>query len=472
MRELAQLLLPAVRWDPTAGFAPALPAVMRGIAAGVGGFVVEGGTRDAVAELSGTIRRTAGDAPIVAIAPADLTSSSWRTRPLSVPPAAAIASLRDALVVRRVARAVAHEARLAGCNAILAPSCDVPRTPRADAFGLVAADVAAASAEWIDAAQAEGVLCFASAFPGGGAVTDVLTGIPTVRESEDALYASDLVPFRAAIDAGVAGIVVAEASYAALDTSGTPASLSRPILGRLLRTQLGYDGLAVADASLLATRLGHRVRAADLVAAGVDIVLRPVNLDVELRALIDALEHHTLDGERAHEAATRRRLRAEMAAGPVAALKDERVDDAWLDETAERTISVVRGRNVRVTTPTEVAVVATRGDQAAAAIAGFTSGLVDAGEAASSVRPVTAPSAGTRAALVVIVHPPRGISNTQQDVAALCAEARRLGRESVVVWCGHPATTPDTPGASLTIACWTPSTPMLRATGRWLLRRV
>jgi len=472
MRELAQLLLPAVRWDPAAGFAPALPAVVRGIAAGVGGFVIEGGTRDAVAELTGTIRRSAGDAPIMAISPADLVSSAWRARPLSVPPAAAIASLRDALAVRRVARAVAHEARLAGCNAILAPSCDVPRTPRTDAFGHVAADVAAASSEWIDAAQAEGVLCFASAFPGGGAVTDVLTGIPSVRESDDVLYASDLVPFRAAIDAGVAGIVVAEASYAALDASGTPASLSRPILGRLLRTQLGYDGLAAADASLLATRWGHRVRAADLVAAGVDLVLRPINLDVELRALIDALEDRTLDGERVHEAAQRRRVCAEMASAPAPALDAERGDDAWLDEVAERTITVVRGRNVRVTQPIEVAVVASRAEQAAAAAAGFTSGIADAGEDVSSVRRVTAPSAAVRAPLVTIVHPPTGISTTEQQVAALCGEARRLGRESVVVWCGHPATSPATPEASLTIACWSPSASMLRATGRWLLRRV
>ena len=214
------------------------------------------------------------------------------------------------------------------------------------------------------------------------------------------------------------------------------------------------------------------MRAADHVAAGVDLVLRPINLDVELRALIDALEDRTLDGERVHEAAKRRRLWAEMAGAPVSALDDERGDDAWLDETAERTITVVRGRNVRVAQPLEVAVVASRADQAAAAAAGFTSGIADVAEGASSVRRVTAPSADTRAPLVVIVHPPRGISNTEQDVAALCAEARRLGRESVVVWCGHPAAAPGTPGASLTIACWSPSTPMLRASGRWLLRRV
>jgi beta-glucosidase-like glycosyl hydrolase len=472
MRELAQLLLPAIRWDPALGFAPALPAVMRGVAAGVGGFVIEGGARDAVAELAATIRRSAGDAPIIAIAPTELTSASWRARPPSIPPPAAIASMRDPLIVRRVARSVAREARTAGCNAILGPSCDVPRAPRTDAFGRDAADVATATAEWIDAAQAEGVLCFAGAFPGGGAVTDGLTGVPTVRESDDALYASDLVPFRAAIDAGVSGVVLAEASYAALDASGTPASLSPAILGRLLRMQLGFEGLAVADASLLATRWGHRVRACDLVGAGVDIVLRPVNVDVELRTLIDAVEARTLDGERVHEAAQRRRVRAEMASAPTPVPNAGLDDDAWLDDVAERTITVVRGRSVRIAEPVELAVVATRSDDASAAVAGFASGIADALGEASGVRRVRAPGAAVRTPLVVIVVPPTGISTAEQEVTALCTAVRVAGRESVVVWCGHPATSPAAPGASLAIACWTPSVPMLRAAGRWLLRRV
>jgi beta-glucosidase-like glycosyl hydrolase len=472
MRELAQLLLPSVRWDPTHGFAPGMPAVARAVAAGVGGFVVEGGSRDGVAALAGAIRQTASDAPIIAISPSTLTAGAWRDRALALPPAAAVASLREVLVVRRVARAVAREARAAGCNAILAPSCDLARTPRVEAFGREAAEVAVAAAEWIDAAQAEGVLCLASAFPGGGPVTQVVTGVPTVRETDDALYASDLVPFRAAFDAGVAGVVIAEASYTALDASGTPASLSRPILGRLLRDQLGFDGLAVADASLLASRWGHRVGASDLVGAGVDIVLRPVNLDVELRALMDAVATGRLDGERVHEAAQRRRLRAEMAGVPAAEPDAVTDDHAWLDELAERTISVVRGRSVRLGDPVEVAVVGARAEQASAAAAGFASGIGEAGGDASGVRRVASPSAVVRTPLAVLVVPSSGITTTEQDVAALCAEARRLGRESLVVWCGHPLASPPSEAAGLTIACWSPTAGMLRAAGRWLLRRV
>ena len=225
----------------------------------------------------------------------------------------------------------------------------------------------------------------------------------------------------------------------------------------MLRSQLGFDGLAVADASLLASRWGHRVGAADLVSAGVDLVLRPVNVDAELRALIDAMEKGTLDRERVHEAAHRRRLRAEMAGVPVPAPNAASDDHAWLDELGERTISVIRGRSVRIADPVEVAVVGARSGQALAATAGLATGVGEAGGDASGVRRVHAPSAVVRTPFVVVVVPPAGVSTCEQEVAALCAEARRLGRESVVVWCAHPAMSFAGDSASLTIACWSPA---------------
>ena len=122
-----------------------------------------------------------------------------------------------------------------GCNAVFAPPCDVAVTPNADAFGTGATVVASAATEWIDAAQAEGVLCFAGMFPGAGRIARTAFDMPTVRNGDDSLYATDLVPFRAAIDAGVAGFTIANARYTALDPTGTPAPLSRPILRTLLR---------------------------------------------------------------------------------------------------------------------------------------------------------------------------------------------------------------------------------------------
>jgi beta-glucosidase-like glycosyl hydrolase len=479
MREIARLLLPSVRWDATLGFAPVRPAVARALAAGVGGFLIEGGPCEAIAELAMEIRRRADVAPIIAITPSTLAAADWGADPLALPPAGAVASLRDLLVVRRVAHITAREARRAGCNALFAPSCDVAVVPSADAAGDDATAVAAAASEWIDAAQAEGVLCFAGRFPGAGRIVRTAFDMPTVRDSDDSLYATDLVPFRAAIDAGVAGMLVADARYTALDSSGTPAPLSRPILQTLLRSQLGFDGLAIADASSIAMQMGARVAASELVAAGIDLVVRPANVDVELRALMDAVQSGRLDGERVHDAASRQRARAEMAGAPV--LLDRFPDDqSWLGDVGERAISVIRGRSVRVAAPIELSVVGAPAPDVATLVAAFAAGLSDAGVDESSVRHVAVPSALVRSALVVLVAPSsedgsvaaRGDGRAVVDAAALCAEARRLGRDTAVVWCGHPARELSVPAASLVVACWSPAPAMVRAAGRWLVRRV
>ena len=474
MRELAQLLMPSVRWDPARGFEPVKPAVMRALAAGVAGFVIDSGPRDGIAELTADIRRRSETAPVFAIAPASFLAASWSTDILSIPPDAAVASLRERIAVRRVARAVAREARKAGCNAVLAPSCDVPRFVNVDAFGREASDVALAVAEWIDAAQAEGVLCVAGRFPGAGAVPYTESGIPTIREPEDAIYARDLVPFRAAIDSGVAGLLVAHLAYSALDASGAPASASEVIVGGLLRTQLGFDGLAVADAGALVTQRARRASAAQLIAAGIDVVIRPVNVDAELRALMDAVQARTLDRERVHEAAQRRLGRAELAGSPAAPNAVDS-DFAWLEEAAERAISVVRGRSIHAACPVEVACAGGSADVAATIGPAFVAGIQDAGGDLGCVRQVAMPSAGTRTPLIVLLPPRPGSGGSQtadeRRAAALCAEAHRLGRDAIVVWCGHPDAEPTVPGAALVIACWSPTSPMVRAAGRWLLRR-
>ena len=52
MKPLAALVLPAIRWDPERGFAPARPAIEAALALGVGGFIVFGGERNAVRALT------------------------------------------------------------------------------------------------------------------------------------------------------------------------------------------------------------------------------------------------------------------------------------------------------------------------------------------------------------------------------------------------------------------------------------
>jgi beta-N-acetylhexosaminidase len=84
-------------------------------------------------------------------------------------------------------------------------------------------------------------------FPGLGA-TDQSTeeGPATVGLGLDELRARDLIPFEAAIDAGVPGVVVGHALYAINDFT-VPASLSKEVVTDLLRRELRFRGVAITD---------------------------------------------------------------------------------------------------------------------------------------------------------------------------------------------------------------------------------
>ena len=478
MREVARLLLPPVRWDPRRGLGGAWPTVERALDAGVGGFVLDGELTDGAIDLVRRIRDRADETPLLLVDPATLADHPEDNVGLSLPPLGALASLRDTHALRRAARATARAVRRVGGNAMLAPSGDVCGSPRIDTFGADPSTVALSVAEWIDAAQAEGVLCCVGSFPGAGRVTGAERALPVLRAAEDVLYETDLVPFRAAIDAGVAAICMAAAAYPTLDRTGAPAPLSMRLVGTVLRKELGFDGLVIVDGEALDTRAGRRVPVSEVVVAGVDLVARSARLDVELRALLDAVEHGRLHRERVHDAASRRRARAEMASAPLPFSTSRDADDGvWLDEVAERTIAVIRGRAIHIGTPIELSAVSERPVDPTATIAAFANGVAQAGGDASSVRYVVPPFTAARSAIIVIAIPADVASWETGGVAAsalasVCANARRAHRDVAVIWCGHPDTAPAGADADLLIACWCPSGTMLRACGRWVLRRL
>jgi len=99
----------------------------------------------------------------------------------------------------------------------------------------------------IAAMQERGLAACAKHFPGLGQVNlDPHLARPTVARSRAELAACDLVPFRAAIAAGVAGVMTSHTIYPGLDPHN-PATLSPAILSGLLRGELGYDGLIITD---------------------------------------------------------------------------------------------------------------------------------------------------------------------------------------------------------------------------------
>ncbi len=194
------------------------------------------------------------------------------------PSAMAFGAARDAALAERAARVVARELRSLGIGVLLAPVCDVNVEPRNPVIGTRAfsddpALAATLAAAWVRGAQGEGVACVAKHFPGHGATTvDSHLELPEVRADRETLGQRELVPFQAAIEAGVAAVMSAHVRFTAL--GDRPATYSRAILEDLLRRRLAFDGLAMSDAlEMKGAQLENGAPAATAVAAGIDVAL-------------------------------------------------------------------------------------------------------------------------------------------------------------------------------------------------------
>lgn len=154
--------------------------------------------------------------------------------------------------LRAYARICAQELLEAGINMNLAPVLDVC-APGPGYFmarrslGSDPARVAVLGRLVIAAMQEAGLAACGKHFPGlGAAVLDPHLQLPTVLSSEARLREVDLLPFQAAIAAGVAAIMTSHTIYPAFDPE-TPATMSPLILTGLLRQELGFAGLVITD---------------------------------------------------------------------------------------------------------------------------------------------------------------------------------------------------------------------------------
>jgi beta-N-acetylhexosaminidase len=145
-----------------------------------------------------------------------------------------------------------REMKMVGLNMDLAPVVDVQRGQlekhlQGRSFGENAEKVALLGKTVIESLQRNGVMAVAKHFPGlGEAGVDPHFQLPIIDARREELEKVGLVPFKAAIDQKVAGIMTSHAVYPALDPE-YPATLSQAILTRLLREAMGFEGLIITD---------------------------------------------------------------------------------------------------------------------------------------------------------------------------------------------------------------------------------
>ena len=360
MIPFADLVLPALRWDPDRGFAPCLPDAEHALDLGVGGFIIFGGEREALRTLIAQLQ-AATPQPLLIASDLERGAGQQVQGLTQLPPLRGLAT-GGVAAAREAARLTAREARDVGINWVFAPVVDVdiePANPivQTRAFGTIPEEVAELGAAWIMACQAGGVLACAKHFPGHGrTLTDSHAGLPVVASSRLALDA-DLVPFRRAVTAGVASVMTAHVAYPALDGSGAPATYSGPIIQGLLRREMGFDGLVVTDALVMEGALQglHETEGAvRALQAGCDLLLYPKDVAAVARALSAAAASGALDADRLDEAAMRRREALEHVAQPLPLGSSDIEADRVLGEgIAREAVQLLRGslappRRVRV----------------------------------------------------------------------------------------------------------------------------
>ncbi len=171
------------------------------------------------------------------------------------PGAMALGATGDPGLARQVAQAIAREMKAVGLNIDFAPDLDVNNNYKNPVIGIRSfssnpAEVAKYGIQFIEGLQGEGVLAFGKHFPGHGDTgVDSHLALPVVPHDRARLDALEFVPFRAAIAAGVAGIMSAHVAFPAIETliPDLPATLSPRVLTGLLREEMGFQGLIVTD---------------------------------------------------------------------------------------------------------------------------------------------------------------------------------------------------------------------------------
>jgi beta-glucosidase-like glycosyl hydrolase/CubicO group peptidase (beta-lactamase class C family) len=271
---------------------------------------------------------------------------------------AAGGEFRDAYTMGKI---TAMEARQAGVQWIYAPVADVNNNPgnpiiNTRSFGEDPARVSEFVTQYVRGVEENGGLATAKHFPGhGDTAADSHIDLPVIRADRRRLDALELVPFRAAIGAGVGSIMTGHLNVTALEPDpNTPATLSSHILTDLLRTDLDFQGLVVTDAmdmGGITVRFAPGEAAVRAVLAGADCLLMPPVPDAAFEALQQAVSSGRISRERL-DASVRRILEAKARVGlnksrlvDLGAINSRFAEPSWqaqAQEISDRGVTLLR----------------------------------------------------------------------------------------------------------------------------------
>ena len=236
----------------------------------------------------------------------------------------AVGATRSEDYAYQMGRITAIEADALGAHVGFAPVLDVNNNPdniiiNTRSFGEDPELVGRLGAAYIRGMQENGQIATAKHFPGHGDTdVDSHLGLPTIDASRERLSEVELAPFRAAVEAGVKGIMVAHITYSAFpEMEGRPATLDPYFIQEVLRKEMGFTGLVITDAmgmQGIADHFWSGEAAVMAINAGVDVLLMNPHFDITFDFVVRAAREGRIPMSRIDEA-VRRILQAKFEAG-------------------------------------------------------------------------------------------------------------------------------------------------------------
>jgi len=273
----------------------------------VGGIIVSvGSPLDVAMKLNRLQRRSA--LPLLIAADLEGGASIRLTGATPFPPNMAVAAAGREEDAYEVGRVTALEGRAVGIHLAFAPVADLNSNPdnpiiNTRSFGEDPSTVGRMVAAAIRGMQDNGMLATAKHFPGhGDTSTDSHLELPVIGASWRRLDTLELVPFRAAIDAGVALVMSGHLALPEISSDPRrPATLDARILTGVLRDSLGFKGMVVTDAldmQGITRNYGPGEAAVRAFQAGTDIILMPSDPGLAIGAMTTAVESGRVTCER------------------------------------------------------------------------------------------------------------------------------------------------------------------------------
>ena len=281
------------------GGSEALPVALLNPVYGTSGGRLIKGEALAIAALLNRLQR-ASALPLLFTADFEGGAGYMVERATRLPRAMALGATRDPGLAERAGRLGAGEGRAMGVHVDYYPVVDVNVNPANPVIGIRSFGedpelVARMATAYMRGIHQGGMLATAKHFPGhGDTAVDTHLDLAVVEHPRSRLDAVELVPFRAAIAAGIDAVMSSHIRLPALDpTEGRPATLSRPILTGLLRQELGFSGLIFTDSMsmhAISRRFTPERAAAMAVEAGADVVLDSPDPEAALVGIKQAVE--------------------------------------------------------------------------------------------------------------------------------------------------------------------------------------